>query len=299
MTGTSPSLSIIIPTYNRTELVVHAVRSALDALPDGGEIIVTDDRSDPPASEALADLSHPALRVTVNTGARGAAANRNHAAGQAAGDVLLFLDDDDLMLPDYPGRILTAARTAPQSNWGFSATRAHDASVTAPPPPTGKGAQDFRPLAGAPMRRRMAGLGCGFWIRRATFDAIGGIDEDMTVNEDTDLSLKLLTRGHEPLFSAQPGVSLLRHGRASLTRGTDLAERMRCFRTLLDRYAGFLATDPRGHRFLLRRYLKVTAKHGALRPGLRAALTEGPPAARAGNLAFFLGNLALYLPRRR
>ena len=34
MTGTSPSLSIIIPTYNRAELVAHAVRSALDAEQD-------------------------------------------------------------------------------------------------------------------------------------------------------------------------------------------------------------------------------------------------------------------------
>ena len=114
------------------------------------------------------------------------------------------------------------------------------------------------------MRRRIAGLGCGFWIRRDCFEAVGGIDEDLTVNEDTDLSLKLLTCGHEPLYSVAPGVSLLRHGEASLTRGTDLSERMRCFRTLLDRYADFLASNPRGHLFILRRYLKVAAKKGAL-----------------------------------
>lgn len=288
--------SIVIPTRNRPELLRAAVASAISALPEGGEVLVTDDRGTPPAAAALADIRNSALRIVTNDGARGAAPNRNHGVRAARGRIVFFLDDDDLMLPGYPAAILARLAREPAHVWGFSATAEHASG--APPAAAASGYGDARVLAGGPLRRRLAGLGCGFWIARARFLALGGIDETLTVNEDTEFSLRLLAAGHPPLYSPVPGVSLLKHGQGQITRATPPEERARCFRAILDRHAAFLAADRRGRRHLVRRLLKMQAKSGRLVDGARTAATEGPGRDRLGNLLYLAGNWALYRLKR-
>lgn len=286
--------SIIIPTYNRPEMLTHAVRSALAALPGAGagEVIVTDD-GDVSAAETLAGIGHPSLRVTVNRGAKGAAANRNHAARVAFGDVIFFLDDDDLLYPDYPARVL-GAREAHGAVWGFSATDAHDGattSVEAKPASAG-----FAVLTSGPFRKRLSGLGCGFWIDRKVFLRSGGIREELPVNEDTDFCIALLAAGYAPLYSASPGVSLHRGAPDSLTTSAAPEVRAACFRSILDRHGDFLGKHPDGLTFVLRRYLKFAARAGQFSEALAAARTIGPAGSRAGNLATVAFH-ALFRPR--
>ena len=83
------TVSIIIPTYNRPALLQRAVASALAACPQDGEVIVVDDRSDT-AIKALRDVTDPRLRITTNTGDKGAAGARNHGIAQAKGDIVMF-----------------------------------------------------------------------------------------------------------------------------------------------------------------------------------------------------------------
>ena len=112
------TVSIIIPTYNRPALLQQAVVSALAACPQDGEVIVVDDRSDT-AQTALCDVTDPRLRITTNTGDKGAAGARNHGIAQAKGEIVMFLDDDDVMVVDYPGRVLAAAAGS-EADWGFA-----------------------------------------------------------------------------------------------------------------------------------------------------------------------------------
>lgn len=284
--------SIVIATWNRPELLREAAASALAALPAGGELVVADDRSNPPAAEALAGLAGPALRIVVNDGRRGAAANRNRGVAAARGDVVFFLDDDDLLLPGYPAAVLSQlARSSPRPVWGFSATAVHPRG--APPVAPAGGYGPGRVLQGGPIRRRLAGLGCGFWIRRETFLALGGLDEGLTVNEDTEFCLRLLAAGHDPLYVPSPGVSLLK-AEGGITVATPPDERARCFRTILDRHADYLARTPEAHRHLLRRLLKMQARANRLGAALRTAAGEGRPAGRPANAAYALANWAMY-----
>ncbi|MFU8825204.1 glycosyltransferase family 2 protein [Yoonia sp.] len=111
-------VSIIIPTYNRPALLQRAVASALAACPGDGEVIVVDDRSDT-AVKALRDVhDHPRIRILTNTGDKGAAGARNHGVAQALGEIIMFLDDDDVMVADYPARVLNAESQG--ADWGFS-----------------------------------------------------------------------------------------------------------------------------------------------------------------------------------
>ncbi len=284
------ALSIVIPTHNRPVLMRRAVESALASLPVGGEVVLIDDASDPPAAPALEDAR---LRVLRNQGVRGAGGARNFGVDRALGAVILFLDDDDLMLPDYPERVLGAARQG-GPDWGFAATCAHAEGQT--PRPVGNGAP--RLLTGGPFRHRLAGLGCGFWIRREVFRALGGIDVTLSVNEDTEFSIRLLASGRAPLYDPVPGVSLLRHGgdgvagqAGQITLATAAGERARCFRSILERHRDWLAADAGAERHILRRLVKQEAKLGR---GVGTALTEGRWSGRPANALYALANLIVY-----
>ncbi|MGC1393766.1 MAG: glycosyltransferase family 2 protein, partial [Coleofasciculaceae cyanobacterium] len=90
-----PLLSIIIPTHNRPQLLVHAVNSALEQTINDLEVIVVDDASTEPVN--LPD--HPRLRVIRLTKSHGGAGARNVGTKEANGRWIMYLDDDDRLLP--------------------------------------------------------------------------------------------------------------------------------------------------------------------------------------------------------
>jgi glycosyltransferase involved in cell wall biosynthesis len=88
-------LSIIIPTYNRPQLLPRAVNSALGQTIDNFETIVVDD-----CSLQLVNLPpDPRLRIIRLPQNQGGAAARNIGTKAARGRWITFLDDDDLLLP--------------------------------------------------------------------------------------------------------------------------------------------------------------------------------------------------------
>jgi glycosyltransferase involved in cell wall biosynthesis len=91
-----PSLSVVIPTYNRARLLPRAVESVRQAGTDL-EVIVVDNASDdetPKVCAALPDIRY--LRLDRNTGEGGA---RNVGIKESRSEYVAFLDDDDLRLP--------------------------------------------------------------------------------------------------------------------------------------------------------------------------------------------------------
>jgi glycosyltransferase involved in cell wall biosynthesis len=93
-----PLISVVIPTHNRPESLVRAVRSVLD-LPRHDfdlEVIVIDDDSTDDTREAVQALPVRFRHIS----ARSAAAARNEGMRLATGDFVAFLDDDDVWLPN-------------------------------------------------------------------------------------------------------------------------------------------------------------------------------------------------------
>jgi glycosyltransferase involved in cell wall biosynthesis len=91
----SPQVSVIIPTYGRAAFLRDAIDSVVRQTYPYVQIIVVDDASSPPVhlpegTDALL------LRHARNMGP-GAA--RNTGLAHATGELLLFLDDDDLLTP--------------------------------------------------------------------------------------------------------------------------------------------------------------------------------------------------------
>lgn len=96
--GSQPLVSVIIPTFNRRDLVIRAIESALNQTYAHREILVMDDGS----TDDTADAVRPYLdRVTYLTQAnRGLAAARNAAIRHSRGELLALLDSDDVWTPD-------------------------------------------------------------------------------------------------------------------------------------------------------------------------------------------------------
>ncbi len=258
------SFSIIIPTYNRPKLLQRAVHSALAACPDGAEIIVVDDRSDT-AESALSDvISDQRLTVLTNPGVKGAAGARNAGAQVATGQILLFFDDDDTLIADYPGRVLAAAQS--EASFGFSARMRvkdrHEETERRPDLPAGMLPND------TPLSAKLAAFSAGYWVRRNAFFKVGGVAPDQVNDEDTDLCCRLYAQGHSAWYDPVPGCAV--HSgydtnettAPQLTQSTDPAAMVACYVRTFERHASGFKSRPADHWFLLRRALRVAARTG-------------------------------------
>jgi glycosyltransferase involved in cell wall biosynthesis/peptidoglycan/xylan/chitin deacetylase (PgdA/CDA1 family) len=87
--------SVVIPTYQRRELVLSTVRAlASQDFAGSFEVIVVVDGSRDGSAEALRALPMPVPLTVLEQSNQGAAAARNRGAAAARGEILLFLDDD-------------------------------------------------------------------------------------------------------------------------------------------------------------------------------------------------------------
>lgn len=92
----NPNVSVIIPTYNRAELVAAAVQSVLRQTYRDFEIIVVDDGSTDDTEPRLRRLDGSVVYVKQDNA--GVNAARNHGLRVARGEYIAFLDNDDLWL---------------------------------------------------------------------------------------------------------------------------------------------------------------------------------------------------------
>ncbi len=107
--GSTPVVSVIIPTTRRHDLVQRAIQSVIRQTITDFEIVVVVDGPNPATEAALATIADPRLRILVNERSQGPGGARNHGAAVARGAWLAFLDDDDEFLPGMLERMLAAA----------------------------------------------------------------------------------------------------------------------------------------------------------------------------------------------
>jgi len=108
-------VSIIIPTFNRPELLRRALLSCFAQSYAEIEIIVVDDASSDRTARQIADLQqeHPVSLRYVPRPGEGAGAARNAGLDLAEGEFIQFLDDDDLLSPDKLDIQVRALRESP------------------------------------------------------------------------------------------------------------------------------------------------------------------------------------------
>ncbi len=85
---------MVIPTYNRAEMVVEAVQCVLAQTHSNTEIIVVDDGGTDDTPQRLAEFGPRVLYLRQAN--QGVAAARNAGIRRASGEFVAFLDSDDL-----------------------------------------------------------------------------------------------------------------------------------------------------------------------------------------------------------
>lgn len=194
MTGTEAlSVSVVIPTFNRAEYLNQALLSALSQVPEPSEVIVADHGSTD-GTEALLEsfpfVRH--LRVPRNEWS-GPAQTRNAGLKESTSDLVAFLDDDDVWLPDKLAKQMHVFREHPTVTLCCSDAKVVDQS-----------GKEVRPryLPPALAKKGFASLAKANWVvsssavaRRDSLIEIGGFNEDPRLRaEDYELWLRIAAR---------------------------------------------------------------------------------------------------------
>jgi glycosyltransferase involved in cell wall biosynthesis len=93
--ATRPLVSVVIPTFNRLALLKETVESVCAQRAVDWEAIIVDDASPDGTWLWLAQLTHPRIKCLRLAERSERSTARNHGLAQAAGDFVMFLDDDD------------------------------------------------------------------------------------------------------------------------------------------------------------------------------------------------------------
>jgi glycosyltransferase involved in cell wall biosynthesis len=127
------TFALVIPTYQRVDLVAQAVQSALRQSRAFDQIVVVTDGIGDPATAALSD--QPIELVAIDKA--GVAAARNAGVAHTRTDWVCFLDDDDLLHPDYLARVEAELRASPGIGamnaefWSFGSVAGPDEEFSA------------------------------------------------------------------------------------------------------------------------------------------------------------------------
>jgi glycosyltransferase involved in cell wall biosynthesis len=186
-----PTITVLIPTYNRAHLIARAVESALSQTLAPTEVVVVDDGSTDDTRAVVEGLAGPIRYIYQEN--RGASAARNVGAGNAQGEWMAFLDSDDVWLPDHLANIHAAIEaTAGGASIYFSDTLV-DPDLTESP------ADWF-------MRPRQPLLIQTTVVRRNDFLAVGGMPTALPSRGDTHLFFKLALTGRACAVAGVGGI---------------------------------------------------------------------------------------------
>jgi glycosyltransferase involved in cell wall biosynthesis len=122
-------VTVVIPTRNRPQMVVGAVKSALAQTYPIAEVMVVVDGADDSTVEALENLGDPRVRCFVLPVNGGANKARNQGAANSTTEWVAFLDDDDEWLPEKIERQLAIGAGYDIVSCRFSVRSAKDTLI--------------------------------------------------------------------------------------------------------------------------------------------------------------------------
>ncbi|MGN6189376.1 MAG: glycosyltransferase family 2 protein [Conexibacter sp.] len=258
------SIDVVVPIYGGKAMTLRCL-ATLAAQTVAHRAVVVDNASPDDSVAALraSELPVEVLELGANRG-YAAACNAGVAVGTA--DVVVLLNNDVLLEPDFLARLVAPL----EADAGLgSATplllrpdraTVDNAGLTADPTLAGFPRHQGRPLAAAGDARPLllGPSGAAGAYRRAAFERVGGMDERIFLyQEDLDLALRLRAAGWRTAFA--PGALGVHLGSATTGRRS-AAQR---------RHAGFA----RG--YLLRRYGVLRGRHGPRALGTEAIVAAG------------------------
>jgi glycosyltransferase involved in cell wall biosynthesis len=125
-------VSVIIRTYNRAYIVAEAIESALNQTYGDFEVLVVDDGSTDSTPEVVQRFQDPRIRYIRHEKNRGVGAACNTGVAEAHGELIAFLDSDDLWKPEKLERQVGCMVRHPEVDAVFSDIEIIDDTTTIP-----------------------------------------------------------------------------------------------------------------------------------------------------------------------
>jgi len=217
----TPSVSVVIPTYNQASFLPEAVASVRAQEFPNLEIIVVDDGSTDDTSGALERLSGEGKLQAIRQENAGAAAARNRGISAARGDWIAFLDADDFWFPGKLSAQFDALRRSPKA--GFCYT---DVLLRLK---NGEERHHKSPMSGPLLLELLTGNYFAtptVLVRRDCFEKVGTFNAELRTGEDWDMWLRLSSH-FDSVWVPQPlslvrvsPVDLLKHSVEAFERCT-------------------------------------------------------------------------------
>lgn len=275
--------SVVVPAHDAAATLGPCVRSVLAQTVPEFELIVVDDGSTDATLDLARSFTDPRVQV-ISRRAGGVSAARNVGIDAATGEIVAFLDSDDLLLPRYLEAVGAVFSADPAVDfvytdaWTFDDrsrrvrkhTTAYYQRPPRPAPPTARGL--LREL----LLRNFIIVPVA--VRRAVLNSVGVFDTTMRGAEDWDLWVRLLVAGHRAAEAAGPlGLRRQHDAQASLDPMRMVAGHIRMLEKLLENPALSAEDEPvvrerlaAAHR--TRRIVSGEDRRGAARLRLRHRL---------------------------
>jgi len=189
----NPKVSIIIPTYNRAELLPRTIKSVLNQTLKDFELIIVDDGSTDNTKEVVEEIQKKDkriryIRLDKNSGAP--AHPKNVGIQNAKGDYIAFLDDDDEWLPEKLEKQIELFKNSQKKNLGFvgcntlvideQKNKKYEYKMP-------KYKNVFQRLFGANFIRSLGNV----IVKRNVFREVGLFDENLKYADDTDMWIRI------------------------------------------------------------------------------------------------------------
>ncbi|MCB9851880.1 MAG: glycosyltransferase family 2 protein [Phycisphaerales bacterium] len=212
------SISVVIPTYNDRGTLHRAVASVFAQRHKPQEIIIVDDASRSPVSIPDYSPSIP-LRIIRNSTNKGPGMSRQTGVDTAVGDIVAFLDHDDVWSPMHLAMHAQAYDAEPTSSAAYSLAFTVRDGICISRSPARFPGQSLEAL----LRKTFIHTMSTFSVKRMILRTIGGFSSAMRVCDDLELYLRLFDQGYRVATVAQFLVRREVDGNNLLSRLTDWA----------------------------------------------------------------------------
>ena len=233
-----PTVSIVIPTYKRPQLLSRAIDSVLAQTFTDFEVIVVDDDPAGSAEPIVRAYTDARVQYLKNEGVHGGSAARNTGIRAARAEYIAFLDDDDMWVPEKL-EIQVAAFRDVSSDVGFCVTGVRAVSekgevITH----VEGGVHDFSEIA---LVRFKGFLTITLFIRKSVFEDVGLFDEEMPSHQEAELIMRV-TRKYRGLGIDKPLAiaNMFKHEQI----GGNIFRRIQGRLLVLEKHTGLYASRP-------------------------------------------------------
>ena len=206
-----PSITVVIPLYNKEHEIEGTLRSVLAQTPLPDEILVVDDGSTDRSAEVVRGVASPRVRLITQPNA-GVSAARNRGIAEARGEYIALLDADDQWEPGFLAEIVAMIDEFPGCGLYCTGFRVVGDDGAYPAPglqQRGMVENFFRDSA-----HRYIAIPSVSCIPRRVFDTVGGFPEGMKIGEDLYVWI-LIARRYAVCYS--PAL-LVRYSRVASNR---------------------------------------------------------------------------------